>query len=114
MAAEPFALGSGTVLGENPTFWTVEFYVTAFDDAISIGPEEIVISSFKPGQIIGFNVGVFDRDYHDTRSAQFYLHDPDESMSREGADGFVDAILMGPEGTAVEATTWARLKALRR
>ena len=109
MGAEPYALGSGTVLGENPTFWTVEFYVTAFDDVFS--PEDFVISSFEPGQIIGFDVVVFDWDRSETRNAQFYLSDPTDEDKWEGAYGFTDAILLGPEGTAVESTSWARIKA---
>ncbi len=113
--AEPYALGSGTVLGENPIFWTVEFYVTAFDDMFSLGPEEVVISSFEPGQIIGFSIVVFDWDHDDTKAGQFYLYDPNAvTEGVEGADSFVDAILLGPEQTAVETTTWARLKTADR
>ena len=111
MTAEPYALGSGTVLGENPTFWTVEFYVTAFDEMFSLGPEDVVISSFEPGQIIGFEIIVYDWDHHDNQAAQFYLQDPNRESEAMEADSFIDAILLGPEQTAVEATTWARLKA---
>ena len=110
MVEEPYALATGTVLGENPTFWTVEFYITAFDDMRFFSPEESRISAFQPGQIIGFDIGVFDWDRNENRMAQFYLHDSEHELALEGADGFVDAILMGPEGTAVEVTTWARIK----
>ena len=111
MIEEPYALGTGTVLGENPTFWTVEFYITAFDDLRLFSPEESVISAFQPGRIIGLDLGVFDWDHSETRMAQFYLRDTTHAMAFEGADGFIDALLMGPEGTVVEATTWARIKA---
>ena len=90
---------------------TVEFYFTAFDDMSYLDPEDVVISSFEPGQVIGFDLAVIDWDHDDTRNGQFYLHDPSQESEAVGADGFVDAILLGPEGTAVEATTWARLKA---
>ena len=70
-----------------------------------------MISAFQPGRIIGLDLGVFDWDHSETRMAQFYLRDTTHAMAFEGADGFIDALLMGPEGTAVEATTWARIKA---
>ena len=114
MARPPYAAASGTVLGERPTYWIVEFYVTAFDDVLTRGPEESVISTFQPGQIIGLDVGVFDWDDSDTRMAQFYLHDPEDEMALQGADSFVDAILLGPDRTAVENDTWARIKAAVR
>ena len=114
MVEEPYALGTGTVLGENPTFWTVEFYITAFDDMRYFSPEESTVSAFQPGQIIGFDLGVFDWDRNENRMAQFYLHDPADDMALEGADGFVDAILLGSDRTAVEATSWARIKAAIR
>ena len=110
MAREPYAMASGTVLGQNPTYWNVEFYVTAFDDVLSRGPEKSVISDFQAGQIIGLDLGVFDWDHSETRMAQFYLADPEHEMAWEGADGFVDAILQGPDGTAVEHDSWARIK----
>ena len=96
MIEQPYAQGSGSVLGENPTFLTVEFYFTAFDDMSYLDPEDVVISSFEPGQVIGFDLAVIDWDHDDTRNGQFYLHDPSQESEAVGADGFVDAILLGP------------------
>ena len=110
MYHEPYAAAAGTVLGENPTFWTVEFYATAFDDIPAEGPEGSVLSDLHPGQTIGLDLAIIDWDESETRSAQFFLIDPENEMAWEGADGFVDAILLGPYGTAVESTSWARIK----
>lgn len=111
MHREPYAAAAGTALGENPTFWTVEFFATAFDDVPAEGPEGSVISDLQPGQTIGLDLVITDWDESETRMAQFFLMDPEDEMAWEGADGFVDAILVGPEQTAVETDSWARIKA---
>ena len=107
----PYAFGAGSVLDDETAFWTVEFYVTAFDRITQSDPDESEISEFEPDRVIGFVLGVFDWDHDDRGSGQFYLHDiPDEG---EVVDVFADGILMGSD-TAVESTTWARIKATLR
>ena len=40
----------GAVLGENPTFWTVEFFVTCFDRLNHLGPEDSDVSRADQGE----------------------------------------------------------------
>ena len=110
----PYAFGAASVLDDETALWTVEFYVTAFDRMIQSDPDGSEISTFEPGQVMGFILGVFDWDHDDRGSGQFYLHDiPEDPGPGDEVDVFVDGILVGSD-TAVESTTWARIKATLR
>ena len=115
MVYPPYAWSSGGVVGENPTFWVIEMSVTCFDRLNHLDPEDSVISRLAEGKTIGFDVHVFDHDLEDSRRhANFMLTDPDE-IEWIGADEFVDGLLLGPGGepddSAVQSTSWARIKA---
>ena len=59
----PLAHGGGGAAGENPTVSVIELYVTPLDRwAGQHSPEEIVISDWAAGQVVGFAVGVADRE----------------------------------------------------
>ena len=58
----PYANGGGSVSGENPVFWVVEFYATPFDMLIREEPESSVVSELFPGKTIGFQFEVWDFD----------------------------------------------------
>ena len=62
MVEPPFARGGGGVFGENPAYWSVEFYVTCFDRLNHLSPEDSDVSQLAEGKIIGFDIWVFDVD----------------------------------------------------
>ena len=100
MVQPPFARGGGGVLGEKPTFWSVEFYVTCFDRLNHLSPEDSEVSQLTEGKIIGFDIYVLDFDDDPGRAALYYRHRPDElrdaiQMTRVA---FVDGVLLGPDG----------------
>ena len=115
--ALPYAFGSGTVAGENPTVWTVEFFVTCFDELnVLDNPEGSVVSELSPGMVIGFDFAVTDWDRHESKNARFFLApQAPENYEGEGADFFVDGLLLGPGGepgdSAVHSVSWGRIKA---
>lgn len=117
MIQPPFAQGGGSVFGENPTVWIVEFYVTSFDHLHHLSPEESVVSQFAEGKILGFDLVVLDFDNEPSGlSANFTLVDPVEfQKDGVGADFFVDGLLLGRDadfgGSMVLSTSWARIKA---
>ena len=112
MVEPPFADGAGGVAGENPTFWTVEFFVTAFDE-MDLEPGGSRVSELAAGQIIGLDLLVTDQD-EETGNAVFHLTDVNNAKGK-GADWFGDVLLLGPDdrgaGSAVATESWARIKA---
>ena len=116
MLEPPFAFGGGGVVGENPTFWVIEFFATCFDQLDVLNPEDSVVSRFSEGKVIGFDFIVNDWDEDSRRNARFFLSDPDdEDPGGEGADFFVDGLLLGLGGelgdSAVQSISWGRIKA---
>ncbi len=112
----PFAFGGGGVVGENPTFWVIEFFATCFDQLDALNPGDSVVSRFSEGSVIGFDFLVNDWDRDSTRNARFFLSDQnDEGTGGEGADFFADGLLLGPGGkpgdSAVQSVSWGRIKA---
>ena len=112
----PFASVGGSVFGENPTNWVVEFFVTCFDRMNHLSPEGGVVSQFDPGRIIGLDIGVVDRDDpNSSRYASYRLVDENLRIWGKGADNFTDGLLLGPDddfaNSAVQSTSWARIKA---
>ena len=115
MSQPPFASAGGGVVGENPTFWVVEFFATCFDRMSHPGPEDSEVSQLSEGRIIGFDIRVVDHDLPNSRRAAIYrLADP-EAKAWESADGFVDGLLLGSGAefgdSAVRSVSWARIKA---
>ena len=119
MVQPPFAWGGGAVLGENPTFWSVEFFATCFDRLNHLSPEDSDVSHLTEGKIIGFDFWVTDYDDDSRSRAVFYLDRPDGSVvgvpDTHDASSMVDGVLLGPGGesgeTAVQSVSWGRIKA---
>ena len=117
MVHPPFARGGGGVFGENPTIWVTEIYVTCFDRLDHLNPEESVVSRLAEGKIIGFDLYVRDYDAEPGGPrALYWLGDPEDAEEDAvGADYMVDGLLLGPDDdfgdSAVQSTSWARIKA---
>ena len=117
MVQPPFARGGGGVFGENPTIWVTEFYVTCFDLLDHLNPENSVVSELAAGNTIGFELGVNDYDVEPAGRYALYELKYREELSEVavGADIFVDGLLLGPDddfdNSAVQSTSWARIKA---
>ena len=124
----PYAEGGGGVFGENPTISVTEFYVTPFDRFVWDSPEESLVSDLYPGKVIGFALGVTDRDTPVDESpgleSVHYLRgmEPDWnclgfcSLVMYTSEEFAKGLLLGPGGeipddSAVESVTWGRIKA---
>ena len=118
----PYGDGGGSVSGENPVFWVVEFYVTPFDMLIRKEPESSVVSDLFPGKIIGFQFEVWDFDDHDASqdyaAALYTLGDHSGLTVRDvfnDAASWMDGILIGDEagdpGSVVKTDSWALIKA---
>ena len=115
MVHPPFARGGGAVLGEKPTFWSVEFYVTCFDRLNHLSPEDSDVSQLTEGRIIGFDISVDDFDDDLGLRALFYLDRPDDSERAPDTSTFLDGVLLGPGGesgdSSVQSVSWGRIKA---
>ena len=120
MVFPPYAEGGGGAYGENPTIWSVEFYVTCWDRLNSVEPEGSVVSQLSGGKVIGLDVWVSDHDNkgHATPTASdgfYFLDRPDSRFGVHDASEFFDGLLLGPPGessdSAVQSTTWGRIKA---
>jgi hypothetical protein len=111
----PYVVGGGGVFGEAPVLWTIEFYVTPFDRLVKSSPEQTVISALFPGKVIGFFLGILDRDRMPKELHGGYAVYPSPNTLFT-ADFFVDGVLVGvggtaPEISAVENDSWGRIKA---
>ena len=132
----PYGEGGGAVAGEAPIISVIELYVTPFDRMGEMwdSPEGSVISTLRPGQVIGFSIGVLDNDLLRTDGARpnFWVPEPivsaggysdigyDEvhtNMWQRVADTFLDGILLPAgqtepvEDTAGRPVSWGRIKA---
>ena len=109
----PYAEGSGSARGENPTVWVVEFAVTPFDLLLGDDPEASLASNLRPEMIVGFNIGVNDLDTEPEDWGEFYnLFWPTDFTP----NGFGDGLLLPAgddtgDGSVVESVSWARIKA---
>ena len=118
MVQPPYARGGGGVFGENPTIWVTEFYVTCFDFLDHLNPENSVVSELAAGKTIGFDFSVSDYDVEPVgRYALYELKNREDGADvvEKGGDLFVDGLLLGPDDvlgdSAVQSTSWARIKA---
>ena len=95
----PYAEASEGAVGENPTFWTIEFYITAFDALIWNDPENSLTSQFMAGMVIGFGLWI-----NDTDTESVTLYDLSDSFLRHrgnpssNANYFVDGMAFGGRG----------------
>ena len=115
----PYAEASEGAVGENPTFWTIEFYITAFDALIWNDPENSLTSQFMAGKVIGFGLWI-----NDTDTESVTLYHLSDSMLRGGgnpssnANYFVDGVLLEAgeslEYSAVQPSSWGLIKASLR
>ena len=110
----PYAdAGGSTQEGAPVSLWSVEFYVTPFDDLIWDSPETSRPSALYPGKIIGLDLTVADNDSEEGPGGfSIYALSPTWESSRK-AQYFVDAILIGSvdTGSSVANVTWGRIKA---
>ena len=110
VTSPPYGDGGGGLFGENPLVAVIEFYVTAFDRLDWESPDNSEVSPLFPGKIIGLRPLVVDRDGGDTERT-VYAAAPHDSEIWRSAESFVDAVLIGADGTAVKPDSWARIKA---
>lgn len=106
----PLSEFGGNVVGDGPTQWNIEFYVTPFDNLIWNDPEGSTQSPLTAGKIIGVQISVPDFDTGPTAYHAFHTLSG-QSQTFKYADRFVDGRLVGLGGTAVEASSWGRVKA---
>ena len=102
MIYPPYCEAGGEVSGEQPTIWTIEFFVTPFDLLVPLEPDESVVSDLTAGEVIGLQLWVSDKDNVDhSYQAQYHL------------ESWVDAILLSRHqaDSAVGDRTWGRIKA---
>ena len=116
MTSPPYGEGGGGLFGENPLVAVIEFYVTAFDHLDWESPDNSEVSQLFPGKIIGLRPIVVDRDGGITESAFYEAAAPIGSEMWTFAESFLDAVLIGADGTggggtAVKPDSWARIKA---
>ena len=99
----PYCEAGGNVIGEQPTIWTIEFFVTPFDLLIALEPDSSVVSDLRAGEVIGFGLGVWDRDSSDYLARYGLGYGP----------GVNDAMLLSRDqaDSAVGDRTWGRIKA---
>ena len=116
VTSPPYGDGGGGLFGENPLVAVIEFYVTAFDRLDWESPDNSEVSQLFPGKIIGLRPLVVDRDGGNTKRTVYAASPFDDSGTWRFAESFVDAILIGADGTggggtAVTLDSWARIKA---
>ncbi len=115
---EPYAVAGGGVIGESPATTVTEFKVTPFDDLIYDDEEASEVSQLFPGKVIGFTISTKDNDairaWEGPVSVQMSLGG--KLRDTVDADRFVDGLLVGAglEGSAVEPSSWGRIKAALR
>ena len=122
---EPYALAGSGVIGHSPTTTVVEFKVTPFDDLIYDDEDASEVSQLHPGKTIGFTMTTNDNDateYKDGLGPKIQISlGPEVLNLRVNASLFVDGLLVGAgedpsrydggEDSAVEPSSWARIKA---
>ena len=111
VTSPPYGDGGGGLFGENPLVAVIEFYVTAFDRLDWESPDNSKVSQLFPGKIIGLRPLVVDRDGGNTERTVYAASPFDDSGTWRFAESFVDAVLIGADGTAVNLDTWGKIKA---
>ena len=99
VTSPPYGDGGGGLFGENPLVAVTEFYVTAFDRLDWESPDNSEVSPLFPGKIIGLRPVVVDRDGDITKRALYEAAAPIGSETWRFAESFLDAVLIGADGT---------------
>lgn len=105
---EPFG-GSGRVDQDPPgsqrdplsvpdSRWSVEFFVTVFDELSAEGPDESVVAELTAGDLVNLSLFVHDVDVPENLQALFYLSD-------------TVVLLLSLDETAVRQQRWGEIKA---
>jgi hypothetical protein len=107
----PYSLGGGTAFGDSPVTTLVEFYLTPFDNLIFNDPAASEATNLVAGNTIGFQISVPDWDVAGTYHAFHTV--TGQAATWRYAERFADARLVGVGGdiTAVEESSWGRVKA---
>ena len=105
----------GGVVGTNPTISVIEFYTTAFNNIIWNDPDGSDAAELTPDLIVGFQISVPDFEVAPASYHAFHTLSGQSETFRY-AERFVDGILVGaadpgPGITAIEASSWAQIKA---
>ena len=100
MLYPPYADGEGSVVGEQPAIWSMEFFVTPFDLLMALEPDSSVVSDLTAGEVIGFGVRVSDSDQTGEANKWYNLF---------GAD--VMLLSQDQTDSVVRDRTWGRIKA---
>ncbi len=119
---EPYAAAGGGVLGATPATSVTEMKVTPFDDLIYDNEAASEASELYPGKVIGFSIHTLDNDaieYSDGLGAPDFQWLSDRVEAFYFADLLVDGLLVGAgedpsrydDGSAVEPSSWGRIKA---
>jgi hypothetical protein len=107
----PWSWGGG---GVRDGVTVTEFYVTPFDSLVYFSAEKSRPSTLRPGQIIGFDVGIWEYDSDASAHVlSMYLGTVD---TWRWASHFVDGVLVSGKGTTSALTdlSWGRIKASSR
>ena len=124
VAREPYAEAGGGAFGDNPAISVTELRVTPFDDLVYDDEEASVASELHPGKVIGLDIWTRDNDDPARSTVEwgiFMSLSESDMRSRAHADFFVDGLLLaagedpslydGDKDSAVEPSSWARIKA---
>ena len=121
---EPYAAAGGDVLGATPATSVTEMKVTPFDDLIYDDEAASAASELYPGKVIGFNLYTIDNDateFSDGMGPSDFQWLSDRVYTLRFADLFVDGLVGAGEDpssyddvSAVEPSSWARIKAALR
>ena len=119
----PYSDGGGGVAGESPTISVIEMYVTSYDNMIWNNVEESTTTDLMPGNVVGFDIAVWDWDDlaqgANTWTPRFIPErSRDEGISaiwqRKG-DRYFDGVLLQAsepeEDSAITVDSWGRIKA---
>lgn len=124
----PWADYGGWQIGESPNLSAVEFFVTPWDKLIYDDVDASRRSVLEPGRVIGFQLIASDGDEPNRASGTYalavptvkeFVSDGDFSYAHTAfAENFVDGELVpcyhadcSGAGTAVQPSSWARIKA---
>jgi hypothetical protein len=104
--------------GGEPNHSVIEARLTPWDDLNWQGADVSLRSSLRPNATIGFQILVYDNDIPGGRGGHVYSLHFGETFQQSHADFFVDGQLIPcstadcsqASGTAVEGSSWARIK----
>ena len=115
VAGKPYAAAGGGAIGQSPVTTVTEVKVTPFDDLIYDDEDASEASRFYPGKTIGFEIVTYDKDGLGQKSR---LSLTGSTRALRNADFLHDGLLVGAgeqqgldDGSAVEPSSWGRIKA---